>query len=44
VGVSPPLPPPPPAKAVGKDHPFKKEIDEEAKRAMFPSNYPEIAM
>jgi GSH-dependent disulfide-bond oxidoreductase len=32
------------AKAVGKDHPFKKEIDEEAKRAMFPSNYPEIAM
>ena len=32
------------AKAVGKDHPFKKEIDEETKRAMFPSNYPEIAM
>ena len=30
--------------AVGKDHPFKKEVDEEAKRAMFPSNYPEIAM
>jgi GSH-dependent disulfide-bond oxidoreductase len=32
------------AKAVGKDHPFKKEVDEETKRAMFPSNYPEIAM
>jgi GST-like protein len=32
------------AKAVGKDHPFKKEIDEETKRAMFPSNYPDIAM
>ena len=32
------------AKAVGKDHPFKKESDEETKRAMFPSNYPEIAM
>ena len=23
---------------------FKKEVDEETKRAMFPSNYPEIAM
>ena len=32
------------AKAVGKDHPFKKEVDEQTKRAMFPSNYPEIAM
>jgi GST-like protein len=32
------------AKAVGKDHAFKKEVDEETKRAMFPSNYPEIAM
>jgi GST-like protein len=32
------------AKAIGKDHPFKKEVDEETKRAMFPSNYPEIAM
>ena len=31
-------------KAVGKDHPFKKEVDEQTKRAMFPSNYPEIAM
>ena len=32
------------AKAVGKDHPFKKEADEETRRAMFPSNYPEISM
>ena len=32
------------AKAVGKDHPFKKDMDEQTKRAMFPSNYPEIAM
>ena len=33
------------AKAVGKDHPFKRtRSDEETKRAMFPSNYPEIAM
>jgi GST-like protein len=32
------------AKAIGKEHRFKTEIDEEAKRAMFPSNYPEIAM
>ncbi len=32
------------ARALGKDHPFKKEVDEETKRAMFPSNYPEIAM
>ena len=32
------------AKAVGKDHPFKREVDEDTKRAMFPSNYPEIAM
>ena len=31
-------------KEIGKDHPFKKEVDEETKRAMFPSNYPEIAM
>jgi GSH-dependent disulfide-bond oxidoreductase len=27
------------AKAVGKDHRFKEEMDEQAKRAMFPSNY-----
>ena len=32
------------AKALGKDHPFKREMDEDAKRAMFPTNYPEIAM
>ena len=32
------------AKALGKDHPFKREMDEGAKRAMFPTNYPEIAM
>jgi GST-like protein len=28
------------ARAVGKDHTFKAEFDEEAKRALFPSNYP----
>jgi GSH-dependent disulfide-bond oxidoreductase len=32
------------AKAVGKDHAFKREQDEETRRALFPSNYPEIAM
>ena len=32
------------AKAVGKNHAFKKETDEETKRAMFPSNYADIAM
>ena len=32
------------AKALGKDHPFKREMDEGAKRAMFPTNYPEIAL
>jgi len=32
------------AKALGKDYRFKTEVDEETKRAMFPSNYPEIAM
>jgi GST-like protein len=32
------------AKAVGKDHAFKKDVDDQTKRAMFPSNYPEIAM
>lgn len=30
------------AKLVGKDHEFKKDSDEASKRAMFPSNYPEI--
>jgi GSH-dependent disulfide-bond oxidoreductase len=28
------------ARAVGKDHVFKREFDEETKRALFPSNYP----
>lgn len=30
------------ARAVGKDHPFKRENDEETKRALFPSNYPPV--
>jgi GST-like protein len=28
------------ARAIGSGHSFKQEMDEEAKRAMFPSNYP----
>jgi GST-like protein len=28
------------AKAVGQNHTFKKDLDEDAKRALFPSNYP----
>jgi GST-like protein len=28
------------ARVVGKGHAFKKEMDEEARRALFPSNYP----
>jgi len=28
------------ARAVGKDHVFKKDLDEAARRALFPSNYP----
>ena len=28
------------AREVGKDHAFKKDMDEEARRALFPSNYP----
>jgi GST-like protein len=28
------------ARAVGKDHEFKRVNDEETKRALFPSNYP----
>ena len=28
------------ARAVGKDHAFKREVDEEYRRALFPSNYP----
>jgi len=31
------------ARAVGKDHAFKKEMDEEARRALFPSNYAKAA-
>jgi GSH-dependent disulfide-bond oxidoreductase len=31
------------ARAVGKDHAFKKEVDEETRRALFPSNYPAAA-
>jgi GST-like protein len=30
------------ARAVGRDHAFKKELDEDARRAMFPSNYPKV--
>jgi GST-like protein len=30
------------ARNVGKDHPFKKANDEETKRALFPSNYPQV--
>lgn len=29
-------------RALAKDHVFKKEIDEEARRALFPSNYPKM--
>jgi len=28
------------ARSVGKNHSFKTEFDEDAKRALFPSNYP----
>jgi GST-like protein len=31
------------ARAVGKNHAFKKEMDEEMRRALFPSNYPAVA-
>jgi GSH-dependent disulfide-bond oxidoreductase len=31
------------ARAVGKEHVFKKEVDDETRRALFPSNYPKIA-
>jgi GST-like protein len=31
------------ARSVGKDHAFKKEMDEETRRALFPSNYPSMA-
>jgi GST-like protein len=30
------------ARAVGKSHAFKREFDEETKRALFPSNYPPV--
>ena len=30
------------ARAVGKDHGFKREFDYETKRALFPSNYPPV--
>jgi GST-like protein len=31
------------ARAVGKDHAFKADMDEDARRALFPSNYPSAA-
>ena len=31
------------ARAIGKDHAFKKDVDEETRRALFPSNYPKVA-
>jgi len=31
------------ARAVGKGHAFKKEVDDETRRALFPSNYPPAA-
>lgn len=31
------------ARAAGKGHAFKKEMDDEARRALFPSNYPQVA-
>ena len=31
------------ARAIGTDHAFKQEMDDDAKRAMFPSNYPAAA-
>jgi GST-like protein len=31
------------ARVVGKDHVFKTDNDDEAKRALFPSNYPTAA-
>jgi GST-like protein len=31
------------ARLVAKDHPFKTAVDEESKRALFPSNYPAAA-
>jgi GST-like protein len=31
------------ARNIGADIKFKQKMDEEAKRAMFPSNYPQVA-
>lgn len=31
------------ARAIGRDHAFKKEMDEQARRALFPSNHPKAA-
>ena len=31
------------AQAVASDHPFKKANDEEARRALYPSNFPAAA-
>jgi GSH-dependent disulfide-bond oxidoreductase len=31
------------ARAVGTGHAFKKDVDEETRRALFPSNYPKVA-
>jgi GST-like protein len=31
------------ARKVGSDHAFKQKMDEDAKHAMFPSNYPKVA-
>ena len=33
----------PRARAIGSIHSFKKEVDEETQRALFPSNYPPAA-
>jgi GST-like protein len=32
------------ARSVGKSHAFKKEMDEETRRSLFPSNYPKAAV
>ena len=31
------------ARAIGSAHSFKKEVDDETRRALFPSNYPPAA-
>jgi GST-like protein len=31
------------ARTIGSTHAFKKEVDEETRRALFPSNYPPAA-